>query len=72
MEGVIMKTLIDLDETLLADAMSATGQTTKRATVVEALEHVVRRARALDYLERLKEGMASDLDDVDVIRQAQR
>ena len=31
------KTLIELDERLLADAMAATGQTTKRGTVTEAL-----------------------------------
>lgn len=67
-----MKTLLDLDEALLADAMAATGKTTKRATVVEALEQAVRRARALDYLERLRNGISSALDDPDVVARAQR
>ncbi|WP_345529879.1 type II toxin-antitoxin system VapB family antitoxin [Nocardioides endophyticus] len=66
------KTLIELDERLLADAMAATGQTTKRGTVIEALEQVVRKARALDYVERLQAGIASDLDDPEVVVQAQR
>lgn len=66
------KTLIELDERLMADAMAATGQTTKRGTVTEALEQVVRKARALDYLERLQTGIASDLDDPEVVAQAQR
>ncbi|MFT4288108.1 type II toxin-antitoxin system VapB family antitoxin [Nocardioides sp.] len=66
------KTLIDVDEHLMAEAMAATGQTTKRATVTEALEQVVRKAHALEYLERLQAGIASDLDDPDVVEQAQR
>ena len=67
-----MKTLIDIDEALLAQAMVVTGKTTKRATVMEALESIVRRARALDYLELLKTGIARDLDDSCVVDQAQR
>ncbi|MCR1782695.1 type II toxin-antitoxin system VapB family antitoxin [Nocardioides carbamazepini] len=66
------KTLIEVDERLMADAMLATGQTTKRGTVTEALEQAVRKARALDYLERLQEGVASSLDDPEVVDQAQR
>jgi Arc/MetJ family transcription regulator len=66
------KTLIDVDERLMAEAMAATGQTTKRGTVTEALEEVVRKARALDYLERLRTGVESDLDDPEVVAQAQR
>jgi Arc/MetJ family transcription regulator len=69
---MMAKTLIELDERLMADAMAATGQTTKRGTVTEALEQVVRKARALDYLERLQSGISSDLDDPEVIAQAQR
>jgi Arc/MetJ family transcription regulator len=69
---MMAKTLIELDERLIADAMAATGQTTKRATVTEALEQVVRKARALEYLERLQAGMVSDLDDPEVVVQAQR
>ena len=67
-----MKTLIDLDENLLEEAMSVTGKQTKKATVVEALEQVVRRAHALSYLEKLRGGLVSDLDDQRIVDQAQR
>ena len=67
-----MKTLIDLDENLLEEAMSVTGKQTKKATVVEALEQVVRRALALSYLEKLRGGLVSDLDDQRIVDQAQR
>ncbi|TQK72332.1 MULTISPECIES: type II toxin-antitoxin system VapB family antitoxin [unclassified Nocardioides] len=66
------KTLIDVDEGLMAEAMAATGQPTKRGTVTEALEQVVRKARALEYLEHLRSGIASELDDAEVVAQAQR
>ena len=36
-----MRTNIDIDTELLADAMAATGQSTKKATVEEALRRVV-------------------------------
>ena len=36
-----MRTNIDIDDALLRAAMQATGQTTKRATVEEALRRVV-------------------------------
>ncbi len=45
-----MRTNIDIDDTLLEQAMPATGQTTKRATVEEALRRVVatdRRRQAI-------------------------
>ena len=45
-----MRTNIEIDDTLIEEAMRATGQTTKRATVEEALRRVVtndRRRRAI-------------------------
>jgi Arc/MetJ family transcription regulator len=45
-----MRTNIDIDDALIEEAMRATGQTTKRATVEEALRRVVtthRRQRAI-------------------------
>lgn len=66
------KTLIEVDEQLMVDAMAATGKATKRATVTEALEQVVRKARAREYLERLEGGIVRDLDDAEVVSQAQR
>nr|WP_294512806.1 type II toxin-antitoxin system VapB family antitoxin [uncultured Rhodopila sp.] len=45
-----MRTNIDIDDALLEEAMRATGHTTKRATVEEALRRVVttdRRRQAI-------------------------
>ncbi len=66
------KTLIDIDETLLADAMAATGQTTKKGAVTVALLEVVRAARARAYVEQIRAGLGRDLDDPDVVASAQR
>jgi Arc/MetJ family transcription regulator len=40
-----MRTNIDLDDSLLAEAMAATGLATKKATVEEALRRLVRQHR---------------------------
>lgn len=40
-----MRTNIDIDDVLLAESMAATGQSTKRATVEEALRRVVQLHR---------------------------
>ena len=40
-----MRTNIDLDDGLLSEAMLATGLTTKKATVEEALRRLVRQHR---------------------------
>lgn len=45
-----MRTNIDIDDDLLAQAMAATGLATKKATVEEALRRVVRRRDRLDAL----------------------
>ncbi|WP_119679962.1 type II toxin-antitoxin system VapB family antitoxin [Indioceanicola profundi] len=48
-----MRTNIDIDDELLAEAMKATGATTKKAAVDSALREVVlrhRRRQALDTL----------------------
>ena len=58
-----MRTNIDIDDALLSEAMKATGLTTKKATVEEALKRVVRAARqrkALDELHGI--GWKGDLD----------
>ena len=39
---VLMRLNIDIDDDLLAEAMAATGATTKRATVEEALRTLIR------------------------------
>lgn len=58
-----MRTNIDIDDDLLTEAMAAIGQTTKKATVEEALRAVVtrhRRRAALADMEGL--GWEGDLD----------
>jgi len=47
-----MRTNIDIDDALLAEAMRLTGLTTKKATVEEALEALIlqRRYRAMNDL----------------------
>lgn len=60
-----MRTNIDIDEALLKEAMAATGKTTKRATVEEALRKVVRlyrQKRAGDNLAGI--GWEGDLDAI--------
>lgn len=58
-----MRTNIDIDDELIAEAMAATGLTTKKATVLEALRRLVvrhRRRAALADLAGL--GWDGDLD----------
>ena len=56
-----MRTNIDIDDDLLAKAMAATGLTTKKATVEEALRRLVRRHERLDALADLS-GLGWDGD----------
>jgi Arc/MetJ family transcription regulator len=60
-----MRTNIDIDDELMAEAMKATGKKTKKAAVEAALRDVVRLARqkqALKDLEGL--GWEGDLDEM--------
>ena len=60
-----MRTNIDIDDALLAEAMKASGQTTKRATVEQGLKLLVRLKRqreALDDIEGL--GWEGNLDEM--------
>jgi Arc/MetJ family transcription regulator len=60
-----MRTNIDIDDTLLTAAMSALGQTTKKAAVDEALRLVVeqnRRRTAMAFASTL--GWDGDLDEI--------
>ncbi|SCL33466.1 antitoxin of type II TA system, VapB [Micromonospora nigra] len=67
------KTLLDLDEDLLAEATAALGTATKKETVMEALRQAVessreRRQRALADLQEVADegGFQFDqLDDLD-------
>lgn len=60
-----MRTNIDIDDDLLAEAMAASGLTTKRATVEEALRQLVlanKRRQALESLAGI--GWEGDLDEM--------
>jgi Arc/MetJ family transcription regulator len=58
-----VRTNVEIDDELLAEAMAATGQRTKRATIEEALRRVVRLHRQKRALESLKGiGWEGDLD----------
>lgn len=60
-----MRTNIEIDDDLLAEAMAASGQTTKRATVEEALRQMVlthRRREALESLAGI--GWEGDLEEM--------
>lgn len=60
-----MRTNIDIDDELLAEAMEITGHKTKKAVVEEALRQIVdrrRRKEALDALWGI--GWYGDLDEM--------
>lgn len=61
------KTLIDIDEELLAEASTALGTSTKKDTVTRALQRAVdesreRRRRALASLRQMADEGAFDFD----------
>jgi Arc/MetJ family transcription regulator len=58
-----MRTNIDLDDELLSEAMLATGLSTKRATVEEALRSLVRMYRQRAAIKEMAGlGWEGDLD----------
>ena len=57
-----MRTNIDLDEQLLAEAMAATGLPTEKATIEEALRSLVKRRRLATINELAGLGWNGDLD----------
>lgn len=60
-----MRTNIDIDDELLSEAMTATGLSTKRATVEEGLRLLVRLRKQAAALVKLKGlGWEGDLDKV--------
>lgn len=60
-----MRTNIDIDEQLLAEAMAITGKPTKRATVEEALQLLVRLHHQRDAIMRMAgRGWVGDLDEM--------
>lgn len=60
-----MRTNIDIDDGLLADAAAVAGTTTKKAAVETALRELVRRHRVARFLELLGAfDWQGDLDEV--------
>jgi Arc/MetJ family transcription regulator len=60
-----MRTNIEIDDELLAKAMKATGQATKKATVEAALRKVVVLSEQQDALDQLWGiGWEGDLDEM--------
>ncbi|WP_404335502.1 type II toxin-antitoxin system VapB family antitoxin [Sphingomonas sp. MMS12-HWE2-04] len=60
-----MRTNIEIDDKLMAEAMAALGVSTKREAVEKALQASVRAKRQLDALRGLKGiGWEGDLDDM--------
>lgn len=58
-----MRTNIELDDDLLAEAMQVTGLPTKKATVEEALRKLVRQHRQREAIKNMKGlGWEGDLD----------
>lgn len=62
-----MRTNIDIDDALIADAMTVTGLPTKKATVEEALRRLVRQYRQREALRDLA-GLGWD-GDLDAMRE---
>ena len=63
-----MRTNIDLDDELLSEAMMATGLSTKRATVEEALRSLVQMHRQKAAIKNMA-GLGWE-GDLDAMRQA--
>jgi Arc/MetJ family transcription regulator len=58
-----MRTNIDLDETLVEQAMAVTGQRTKKAAIEEALRRLIRAHEQKQAIEDLRGlGWEGDLD----------
>ena len=60
-----MRTNIDIDDRLMEEAMRATGQRTKKATVEAALRKVITISKQMAALEALRGiGWEGDLDEM--------
>jgi Arc/MetJ family transcription regulator len=68
----VTRTLIDIDDELLAEAARVLGTTTKKDTVIGALAEAVALGRRTAHIERLKAGGLPDLADPEVTNAAWR
>jgi Arc/MetJ family transcription regulator len=63
--GADMRTNIDIDDSLMAEAMKLTGATSKKATVEKALRRLIRGHEQLRALEEIwGTGWEGDLDEM--------
>lgn len=65
-EAAVTKTLIDIDDDLLARAQEALGTTTKKDTVNTAMRELLRRIAVDDLIEMGRSGAFKDLLDREV------
>jgi Arc/MetJ family transcription regulator len=66
------KTLVDLDEELLAETQEILGTSTKKDTINAAMREVVRRAAARKLIELGHAGAYADLLDPEIAERAWR
>jgi len=60
-----MRTNIDIDDKLMQEAMSVTGQTTKKGAVEQALRHLIRMEEQKKSLYKLRDiGWDGDLEEI--------
>ena len=60
-----MRTNIEIDDALLADAMKVSGLTTKKATVEEGLRRLIQLERQVEAVEGMRGlGWEGDLDEM--------
>ncbi|GHE34845.1 MULTISPECIES: type II toxin-antitoxin system VapB family antitoxin [Streptomyces] len=64
------RTMIDLDDALVAEAAEILGTKTKRATINGALGEFVAAAKRRRFMELLDSGAFDDLADPDVMARA--
>jgi Arc/MetJ family transcription regulator len=66
-----MRTNIDIDDDLLAEAQRATGLSTKREVVHEGLRSIIRRSRQREALDALRGSVpdwGADLPEDDLLK----
>jgi len=66
------KRLIDIEDSLLAEAQRACGATTMKGTVETALREIVQAELRRHHLRRLEKSDGTDLADDDVMQGAWR
>jgi Arc/MetJ family transcription regulator len=60
-----MRTNIEIDDELMAEAMKATGKTTKKATIEEALRRLIDGKKRLEAIYEITgTGWEGDLDEM--------